>query len=88
MVSLGLLTMYITHAVGTAVSLPCYNTDWQTLQSHGFNMPLCIIYKAHYNLAMSVLLDYATPATFQTSNLSCYTAEEICSSTFLPITLK
>ena len=40
--------------------------DWETLESHRFNLHLCIIYKAYYNLAMFPLLDYATPVTVQT----------------------
>ena len=40
--------------------------DWETLESRRFNMHLCIIYKAYYNLAIFPLLDYATPITVQT----------------------
>ena len=39
--------------------------NWETLESRRFNMHLCIIYKAYYNLAMFPLLDYATPVTVQ-----------------------
>ena len=84
--SIGLLAMYITHTAGTAVSLPCYNpSDLETLESRRFNMHLCIIYKAYYNLAMFPLLDYATPITVQpgviTSNSSCPTAAKMCLNT-------
>ena len=40
--------------------------DWETLESRRFNMRLCIIYKAYYNLAIFPLSDYATPITVQT----------------------
>ena len=41
---------------------------WESLQSHRFNMHLCIIYKAYFNLVMFPLLDIATPATVQTQD--------------------
>ena len=40
--------------------------NWETLQSCRFHICLYIIYKAHYNLAIFPLLDYAIPATIQT----------------------
>ena len=42
--SIGLLTMYITYTVGTAVSPMLQSLNWETLQSGRFNMYLCIMY--------------------------------------------
>ena len=64
--SVGLLAMYIAHTAGTAVTAMLQSLNWETLELRRFNMRLCIIYKAYYNLAMFPLLDYATPVTVQT----------------------
>ena len=56
-------------------------------------MHLCIIYKAHYNLAMLPLLDYATPATTQTRDnnikyiLSHY-SKDMFKHSFLSVALR
>ena len=88
--SIGLLTMYITHTVGTAVSLLCYNlSTGKPSQSCRFNMCLCIIYKAHYNLAMFPLLDYATVQTWGNNIkfILSYCSKDVFKHSFLPIAL-
>ena len=50
----------------SSVTAMLQSLNWETLESHRFNMHLCIIYKAYYNLTMFPLLDYATPVTVQT----------------------
>ena len=58
--------VYDTYSRYSSVTAMLQSLDWETLESHRFNMRLCIIYKAYYNLAMFPLLDYATPVTVQT----------------------
>ena len=64
--SVELLTMYITHSRYSSITAMLQSLDWETLESRRFNMHLCIIYKAYYNLAMFPLFNYATPVTVQT----------------------
>ena len=67
--SIGLLTMYInTYSKYISVTAMLQSLNWETLQSCRFNMHLGIIYKA-YNLAMFLLLDYATHDTVQTQGI-------------------
>ena len=56
-------------------------------------MCLYIIYKAHYNLAMFPLLDYATPATIQAQGDSIkfilpHCSKDVFKHSFLPIALR
>ena len=67
--------------------------DWETLESHRFNMHLCIIYKAYYNLTMFPLLDYATPVTVQTwgNNIKFilpHCSKDVFKHSFLPAALR
>ena len=67
--------------------------DWETLESHRFNMRLCIIYKAYYNLAMFPLLDYATPITVQTQGNNIkfilpHCSKDVFKHSFLPTVLR
>ena len=67
--------------------------DWETLESHRFNMHLCIIYKTYYNLAMFPLLDYATPVTVQTrgNNIKFilpHCSKDVFKHSFLPAALR
>ena len=77
--------VYNTYSRYSSVTAMLQSLDLETLESHRFNMHLCIIYKAYYNLAMFPLLDYATPITVQpgviTSNSSCPTAVKMCLNT-------
>ena len=56
---------YVYHTYSSVTAM-LQSLDWETLESHRFNMCLCIIYKVYYNLVMFPLLDYATPVTVQT----------------------
>ena len=58
--------VYNTYSRYSSVTAMLQSLNWETLESCRFNMHLCIIYKAYYNLAMFPLLDYATPVTVQT----------------------
>ena len=58
--------VYNTYSRYSSATAMLKSLDWETLESHRFNMCLCIIYKAYYNLAMFPLLDYATSVTVQT----------------------
>ena len=61
--------VYNTYSRYSSVMQPAamlQSLNWETLESCRFNMHLCIMYKAYYNLAMFPLLDYATPVTVQT----------------------
>ena len=58
--------VYNTYSRHNSVTAMLQSLNWETLESCRFNMHLCIIYKAYYNLAMFPLLDYATPVTVQT----------------------
>ena len=58
--------VYNTYSRYSSVTAMLQSINWETLESRRFNMHLCIIYKAYYNLAMFPLLDYATPVTVQT----------------------
>ena len=56
-------------------------------------MYLCIIYKAHYNLAMFPLLDYATPTTIQAQGdgikfILPHCSKDVFKHSFLPIALR
>ena len=64
--SIELLDIYNIYSRYSSITAMLQSLDWETLESHRFNMRLCIIYKAYYNLAMFPLLDYATPVTVQT----------------------
>ena len=55
-----------TYSGHSNVSTMLQSISQKTLKSFRFNMYLCIIYKAQYNLAMFPLLDYATPAIIHT----------------------
>ena len=58
--------VYNTYSRYSSVTAMLQSLDWETLESRRFNMRLCIIYKAYYNLAIFPLSDYATPITVQT----------------------
>ena len=58
--------VYNTYSRYSSITAMLQSLNWETLESHRFNMCLCIIYKAYYNLAMFPLLDYATPVTVHT----------------------
>ena len=67
--------------------------EWETLESCRFNMRLCIIYKAYYNLAMFPLLHYATPVTVQTlgNNIKFilpHCNKDVLKHSFLPAALR
>ena len=90
---IGLLAMYITHTVGTAVSHHATIPQLGNPQSCRFNMHLCIIYKMYYNLAMFPLLDFATPATVKTqsSNIKFilrHCSKDVFKHFFLLVTLR
>ena len=55
--------VYNTYSRFSNVTAMLQSLNSETLESHRFNMHLCIIHKAYYNLAMFSLLDYATPVT-------------------------
>ena len=92
--SVGLLDMYITHTAGTSsVTAMLQSLDWETLESCRFNMRLCIIYKAYYNLAIFPLSDYATPITVQTrgNNIEFilpHCSKDVFKHSFLPAALR
>ena len=50
--------VYNTYSRYSSVTAMLQSLDWETLESRRFNMCLCIIYIAYYNLAMFPLLDY------------------------------
>ena len=54
-----------TYSRYSSVTAMLQSLNWETLQSCRFNMCLCIIYKAHYNLATFPLLGY----TYHSPNL-------------------
>ena len=49
--------VYNTFSRYSSFTAMLQSLDWEILESHRFNMCLCIIYKAYYNLAMFPLLD-------------------------------
>ena len=58
--------VYDTYSRYSSIMAMLQSLDWETLESLRFNMHLCIIYKAYYNLAMLPSLDYAKPVTAET----------------------
>ena len=84
--------VYNTYSRYSSVTAMLQSLDWETLESHRFNMHLCIIYKAYYNLAMFPLLDYATPITVQTlgNNIKFilpHCSKDVFKQSFLPAAL-
>ena len=79
--------VYNTYSRYSSITAMLQSLNWETLESCRFNMCLCIIYKAYYNLAMFPLLDYATPRVI-TPNSSCPTAAKMFKHSFLPATLR
>ena len=56
-------------------------------------MHLCIIYKAHYNLVIFLLFNYATPATIQTQGnkikfILPHYSKDVFKHSSLPIALR
>ena len=82
-----------TYSRYSSVTAMLQSLDWETLESHRFNMHLCIIYKAYYNLAMFPLLDYATPVTVQTQGNNTkfilpYCSKDVFKHPLLPAALR
>ena len=85
--------VYNTYSRYSSITAMLQSLNWETLESHRFNMCLCIIYKAYYNLAMFPLLDYATPVTVQTQGNNTKFILPHCSKgvfkhSFLPAALR
>ena len=85
--------VYNTYSRYSSVTAMLQSLDWETLESCRFNMRLCIIYKAYYNLAMFSLLDYATPVTVQTQGKNIkfilpHCGKDVFKHSFLPATLR
>ena len=49
--------VYNTYSRYSSVTAMLQSLDWETLESCRFNMCLCMLYKAYYNLALFPLLD-------------------------------
>ena len=85
--------VYNTYSRYSSITAMLQSLDWESLESCRFNMCLCIIYKAYYNLAMFPLLDYATPVTVQTRGnntkfiLPCC-SKDVFKHSFLPAALR
>ena len=82
-----------TYSRYSSVTAMLQSLNWETLESHRFNMHLCIIYKAYYNLAMFPLLDYATPIAVQTwgNNIKFilpHCSKDVFKHSFLPAALR
>ena len=85
--------VYNTYSRYSSVTAMLQSLNWETLESHRFNMHLCIIYKVFYNLAMFPLLDYATPITVQTwgNNIKFilpHCSKDVFKHSFLPAALR
>ena len=85
--------VYNTYSRYSSVTAMLQSLDWETLESRRFNMRLCIIYKAYYNLAIFPLSDYATPITVQTrgNNIKFilpHCSKDVFKHSFLPAALR
>ena len=85
--------VYNTYSRYSSVTAMLQSLDWETLESRKFNMHLCIIYKAYYNMAMFPLLDYATPVTLQTQGNNIkfilpHCSKDVFTHCFLPAALR
>ena len=85
--------VYNTYSRYSSVTAMLQSLDWETLESRRFNMRLCIIYKAYYNLAIFPLSDYATPITVQTrgNNIKFilpHCSKDVFKHSFLPVALR
>ena len=85
--------VYNTYSRYSSVTAMLQSLDWETLESRRFNMRLCIIYKAYYNLAIFPLSDYATPITVQTrgNNIKFilpHCNKDVFKHSFLPAVLR
>ena len=85
--------VYNTYSRYSSVTAMLQSLDWETLESRRFNMRLCIIYKAYYNLAIFPLSDYTTPITVQTrgNNIKFilpHCSKDVFKHSFLPAALR
>ena len=77
----------------SSVTIMLQSPNWEILQPCRFNICLCIIYKAHYNLAIFPLLDYTTPAIIQTGGNNIkfslpHCSKDVFKHSFLPVVLR